>query len=64
MNDLIKKCRNVLDVCLSELERVNNFCSRGRPAKTWLSCIEKDMKSNDLENVDLLNRAEWRKCIS
>ena len=38
--------------------------SRSRPAKTWLSCVEKDMESYDLENVDLLNRAEWRKCIS
>ena len=38
--------------------------SRGRPAKTWLSCVEKDMESYGLENADPLNRAEWRKCIS
>ena len=38
--------------------------SRGRPAKTWSSCVEKDMESYDLENADPLNRAEWRKCIS
>ena len=37
---------------------------RGKPAKTWLSCVEKDMKFYGLENTDLLNRAEWRKCIS
>ena len=38
--------------------------SRGRPAKTWLSCVEKDKKFYDLENADPLYRAEWRKCIS
>ena len=38
--------------------------SHGRPAKTWLSCVEKDMESYGLENADLFNRAEWRKCIS
>ena len=38
--------------------------SRGRPAKTWLSCVEKDMESYDLENAYPLIRAEWRKCIS
>ena len=38
--------------------------SRGRPAKTWLSCVDKDMESYGLENADQLNRAEWRKCIS
>ena len=38
--------------------------SRGRPAKTWLSCVEKDMESYGLGNADPLNRAEWRKCIS
>ena len=37
---------------------------RGRPAKTWLSSVEKNMESYGLENVDSLNRAEWRKCIS
>ena len=36
----------------------------GRPAKTWLSCVEKDMESYSLENADPLNRAEWRKFIS
>ena len=35
-----------------------------RPAKTWLSCVEKDMESYGLENAVPLNRAEWRKCIS
>ena len=35
-----------------------------RPAKTWLSCVEKDMESYGLENADPLNRAEWRRCIS
>ena len=33
-------------------------CSRGRPAKTWLSCFEKNMKFYGLENADPLNRAE------
>ena len=37
---------------------------RGRPAKTWLSCVEKDIESYGLENADPLKRAEWRKCIS
>ena len=37
---------------------------RGRPAKIWLSCVEKDMESYGLENADPLNKAEWRKCIS
>ena len=38
--------------------------SRGKPAKTWLSCVEKDMESYGLENADPLNKAKWRKCIS
>ena len=38
--------------------------SHGRPAKTWLICVEKDMESYGLKNADPLNRAEWRKCIS
>ena len=38
--------------------------SRGRPAKTWLSCVEKYMESYGLENADPFNKAEWRKCIS
>ena len=38
--------------------------SRGRPAKTWLSFVEKDMESYGLKNADPLNKAEWRKCIS
>ena len=38
--------------------------SRGRPAKIWLNCIEKDMGFYGLESADPLNRAEWRKCIS
>ena len=32
--------------------------SCGRPAKNWLSCVEKDMESYGLENADLLNKAE------
>ena len=28
--------------------------SRGRPAKIWLSCVEKDMESYGLENADPL----------
>ena len=35
--------------------------SRGRPTKTWLSCVEKDMEFYGLENADPPNRAEWRK---
>ena len=35
---------------------------RGRPAKIWLSCVEKEMESYGLVNVDPLNRAEWR-CV-
>ena len=31
--------------------------SRGRPAKTWLSCVEKDMESYGLKNADPLNKA-------
>ena len=38
--------------------------TRGRPAKTWLNCVEKDMESYGLENANPFNRAEWRKCIS
>ena len=38
--------------------------SCGRPAKIWLSCVEKDMESYGLENADPLNRAELKKCIS
>ena len=36
----------------------------GRPAKTWLGCVEKDMESYGLRNAYPLNRAEWRNCIS
>ena len=39
-------------------------CRGGRPAKSWLSCVEKNMESFGLENADPLNRAESRKCIS
>ena len=38
--------------------------SRGRPAKTWFICVEKDMESYGLENAAPLKREEWRKCIS
>ena len=37
---------------------------RDRPAKTWLSCVVKDMEFYGLENANPLNKAEWRKCIS
>ena len=32
--------------------------SRGRPAKTWLSCVKKDIESYGLENADPLNRTK------
>ena len=31
---------------------------RGRPAKSWLSCIETDIKSYGLKNADRLNKVE------
>ena len=50
--------KDVLELFLS------GGCFHGTPAKTWLSCVEKDMESYGLENADPLNKAEWRKCYS
>ena len=33
---------------------------RGRPRKTWSECIKADLKSNNLVDIDPLNRVSWR----
>ena len=35
--------------------------NRGRPVKTWLSCINNDILECDLSQIDPLNREEWRR---
>ena len=37
--------------------------SRGRPAKTWSSCVKEDLQRNNLKDVDPLDRVEWRRRI-
>ena len=55
-----------LSMCIKDVLKLPmpGGSSCGRSAKTWLSCVEKDMEFYALENADPLNRAEWRKCIS
>ena len=37
--------------------------SRGRPAKTWASCVKDDLHRCKLKDADPLDRLEWRKRI-
>ena len=34
---------------------------RGRPMKSWMICIEKEIKDCNLSQVDPKNRVDWRK---
>ncbi|CAH1266837.1 RANGAP1 [Branchiostoma lanceolatum] len=36
---------------------------RGRPKKSWIECVKKDIKECGLTNVDLLDRVAWKRCV-
>ena len=36
-------------------------CRRGRPMKSWMICVEKDIKDCNLSQVNAMNRVDWRR---
>ena len=53
-DEWVSACRNV---------KVEGKGCKGRPRKTWLECVKKDMKELNLKPEMAQNRAQWRKYI-
>ena len=51
--------------CINDVTHFNapGDRSRGRPAKTWSSCVEDDLRRCGLKDADPLDRVEWRRRV-